>query len=81
MEDLHGLNFNLSLTGFDLEEVGDALLADLKDQFPDGGKKKNELELPADQYCVLVECASEKQQVELLEKLHGEGYKCKALIS
>lgn len=34
-----------------------------------------------EKFIVLVECASEEQQVELLDRLSGEGYLCRALIS
>jgi hypothetical protein len=31
-------------------------------------------------YSVMVDCAGEKQQVELLERLAGEGFECRALL-
>ena len=34
-----------------------------------------------EQFNVLVECASEEQQAELLERLDREGFKCRSLIS
>lgn len=34
-----------------------------------------------EQFSVLVECFSEQQQAELLERLNEEGYSCRALIS
>lgn len=34
-----------------------------------------------EKYYVLIECASEAEQVELLKKLIEEGVKCRALIS
>ncbi len=34
-----------------------------------------------DQYLVLVTCRDEKEQVDLLGRLHGEGFICKALLS
>jgi hypothetical protein len=34
-----------------------------------------------EQYLVLIKCRDEKQQVELLKRLHGEGLECKALLS
>jgi hypothetical protein len=30
---------------------------------------------------VLIECADEAQQTELLERFHDEGFKCRALVS
>lgn len=35
----------------------------------------------AEQFLVLVECGSEAQQVEVLERLRGEGLSCRALLS
>lgn len=40
-----------------------------------------ETESPADLYGVIVECASEFDQVALLDRLTGEGFKCRALVS
>lgn len=34
-----------------------------------------------EQFLVLVECEDERAQAELLERLNGEGYKCKSLMS
>src|SRR5262245_5739983 len=34
-----------------------------------------------EQYLVLIKCRDEKQQGELLARLHGEGLECKALMS
>ena len=37
---------------------------------------------PADaRYCVLVQCDDEEEQLELLERLQGEGHTCRALIA
>lgn len=37
---------------------------------------------PADaRYCVLVQCTDEEEQLELLERLQGEGHTCRALIA
>lgn len=37
-------------------------------------------ELGAEQWLVLVRCRDEKHQVEVLERLEGEGLECKALV-
>jgi hypothetical protein len=34
-----------------------------------------------DQYFVLIECADERQQVELLERFQREKLKCRALLA
>jgi hypothetical protein len=36
---------------------------------------------PPPQFLVLIECADEAQQTELLERFHEEGLKCRALVS
>jgi hypothetical protein len=36
---------------------------------------------PPPQFLVLIECADEAQQTELLERFHDEGLKCRALVS
>jgi hypothetical protein len=40
-----------------------------------------EPEAPAEKFLVLIECTGEAHQVALLERFHGEGLICKALIS
>jgi hypothetical protein len=37
--------------------------------------------LPAEQFLILVECASEEQQVQLLEQFQAQGLTCRALLS
>jgi hypothetical protein len=34
-----------------------------------------------DQFLILITCRDEQQQVALLQRLHGEGWDCKALLS
>jgi hypothetical protein len=34
-----------------------------------------------DQFLILIKCRDEKQQVELIQRLHSEGWECKALLS
>jgi hypothetical protein len=36
---------------------------------------------PPEQFLILVECAGEAEQTELLRRFQGEGLKCKALVS
>jgi hypothetical protein len=47
---------------------------------PAGGKRA-EVETVPEQWYVLVTCRDEKQQVELLGRLTGEGLECRALLS
>jgi hypothetical protein len=36
---------------------------------------------PIERFLVLIECTSEAQQIELLERFNGEGLRCKAIVS
>jgi hypothetical protein len=47
---------------------------------PRRGWKQTEQAIP-EQWLVLVTCRDEKEQVELLARLSGEGWQCKALLS
>jgi hypothetical protein len=38
-------------------------------------------ETPRERFMVLIECENEAHQVELLQRFHGEGLRCKALVS
>jgi len=65
---------DLALTGFDEAELA-KLLAD------DSQNEEAEAELGALEYRVVVDCTGEHEQADLLAKLEGEGWKCRALIS
>jgi hypothetical protein len=43
--------------------------------------KKTEPEEIPEQYMILIECETEQEQAELLERFNGEGLKCRALLS
>ena len=45
-----------------------------------GAAAKKDVEVP-EQFLILVECASEADQVRLLERFQDEGLKCKPLLS
>lgn len=63
-----------TLTGFDAEE-----LAKLTEGIDAAGMDAPVDELPQ-KWEVLVTCESEQRQVELLERLAGEGWTCRALL-
>ena len=65
--------------GFDLEILGFGDLEDLTET-PKNSDKAEE-ETLKESFGVLVECRTEQAQMELLERLDGEGYKCRSLIS
>jgi len=62
-------NFELDNIGYSFEPE-----KELEDNIKDLG------DLPEPQYNIMIECSSEDEQVELLEKFFEEGLKCKALI-
>ena len=52
-------------------------------RLPDGPaeRERPEVETVPEQWYVLVTCRDEKQQVDLLGRLSGEGLECRALLS
>lgn len=60
-------------TGFSVGEI-DALLDPL------AGLSADPVDLPA-QYAILIDCTSEQEQADLLERFTSEGLSCRALIS
>jgi ParB-like chromosome segregation protein Spo0J len=65
-----------AITGFDLKEIQDLL--GYKEEAPDAHELGDE---PAynQKWMVLIECANEAEQVEMLERLMAEGVNCKAM--
>lgn len=75
LADLSEMNFDISLTGF-----GDAELKNLGvGGLGFGGDAQNEA--PSSVWAVIVECTDEAQQVELIERLQGEGFQVRGSIS
>lgn len=70
LSDLSDLDFDLTLTGFDDFGIEDKESITLNDE--------DEIK---ENYMIVIECFSEIEQVELLERFQKEGLKCKALIS
>ena len=87
-------NYNLSLTGYNEDEI-QMYLESYKElnvsDYEEDDKKINQNKLPdpgdapkekyAEQWGIIVNCLSEEHQVELLEKFNTEGIKCRAFIS
>jgi hypothetical protein len=44
-------------------------------------EQSDEIEVPPERFLVLIECADEAQQVELLQRFNGEGLRCRAIVS
>ena len=71
-EELQELDYNLELTGFDLDDIENMLnpeeevLKDLSDEVKDT-------------YEVIVECVNETEQEQIYNNLISEGYKCRVL--
>jgi len=75
IDELHGVGFDLALTGFAIEELRDIV-------FP-LERKDRSAERALDDglvYQVIVECEGEDQQAEILGELRARGIKCKPLI-
>jgi hypothetical protein len=73
IQDLSEVEFDLELTGFNLEDFG------LNDNSPKKTKAKREA--VEENFLVVVECKNESEQLSLLTRFQTEGIKCKALIS
>lgn len=68
--DLGELNYNLELTGFDLQEIAN-ILDDQDDiEEPEGVGYK-------EVFNIIVECSSEEEQEKIFNRLDTEGYKCR----
>jgi ParB-like chromosome segregation protein Spo0J len=72
--DLQAVDFDLSLTGFELGELREIILPG--NETKDGGAALGETL----RYQVVVDCADEADQAALLEKLAAEGRECRPLI-
>jgi ParB-like chromosome segregation protein Spo0J len=73
--DLKELGFDLALTGFDDVELG-AMLKDRSSATGDGASKLHD----GLSYQIIVECAHEQDQAEMLEDFRARGVKCRPLI-
>lgn len=84
LQDLRAHDAPLAETGFTDAEI-DHLIAKAEKVGEDGSLSADPsvdqtTELKG-QYLVVIECADEAKQLEVLEKLTGEGYACRALVS
>lgn len=68
--ELGDIGFDLEMTGFDLKEIASLLDATACDVEL---KEQNYSEV----FNIIIECASEKEQEQLFNKLDTEGYKCR----
>ena len=79
--DLKISGFDLNLTGFSGAEIAESVFG----AFGIGKKKKKESadsgESDGLEFRVIVDCNSEQNQAELLERFKSEGFKCRPLIS
>ena len=83
--DLNSLGFDLSLTGYEMQEMADIVSSLFGGASEETPKKKK---LPGEsmsedglKFRVVVDANSESHQAELLQKFKGDGLKAKALIS
>lgn len=73
---LNDLDFDMELTGFD-----EAALKDFLPDLSGGGGNGEPPPILNEVYNILIECADEGEQVNLLNRFEGEGLKCRSLIS
>ena len=52
-----------------------------RDEPPPPVVEQDANEPPVERFLVLIECASEVQQIELLQRFNGEGLRCRAIVS
>jgi len=76
---LQAQDFKIDLMGFDEEELRKVLVKEHERMVGDG--ENNAPGLGSITYRVLIECADEKQQGLLLERMEKEGFKCQLLMS
>lgn len=69
---------DLAMLGFSQGELDD-LLKLATQELPEPGDEPSVD--PPDVWGVVVECQTEEQQVQLLERLAGEGFQCRALLA
>lgn len=80
LDDLEEVDIDAEAIGFSDEELEQ--LAKLADEEPeDRAAKTDAYAQLKDQYQVLVNCANEHEQKDLLQKLSDEGWSCRALNS
>jgi ParB-like chromosome segregation protein Spo0J len=77
LNELEGAKFDLDILGFTEKELNAALRGD-EPRLPKS--KGGEVDLGA-QYQILIECADETEQVQILERLKADKINCRALIA
>ena len=75
LTDLKDMGFDLNLTGFSTDEIGTLLdpinnVIESSPQLTDGFK-----------FSIIIACADEIEQGQMLEKFESEGHKCRPLIT
>lgn len=79
LDDMRKQDNGLVGVGFDTKQI-DAMLAKLN-VFPPGGDGKGKSEDVPSNYMVVIECKSEQQQTQLLDRFTAEGLSVRALLS
>ena len=78
--DLKISDFNLALTGFETDEIAGSIFGAFGGRGSPAKKDKKPVDI-VESYEVVVSCIDEQQQAKLLERLKGEGFEVRALIS
>ena len=76
IEELQGEGFDLTLTGFSMDEIGELLDATEGDDIEDAPDSKYK-----EQYGVIVICRDEAHQQEVFESLAGSGYEVRVVVT
>lgn len=77
LQDLNDLDFDLSLVGFDGDELAKLLDGDTEEENNPASPYTEDV---SRQYAVEIRVENEEEQIMLIEKLTSEGLKCHALI-
>jgi ParB-like chromosome segregation protein Spo0J len=73
--ELDSIDFDLEMTGFDLDEMGDILTYEKEDKKLVEDEKSLNYE---EKFQIVIECKNEEEQEKIFNKLKGE-YKCRIL--
>ncbi|HTU33407.1 MAG TPA: ParB N-terminal domain-containing protein [Candidatus Acidoferrum sp.] len=78
--DLKIADFDLGVTGFETDEIIDSVFGGSKKKRK-AGDGDSSAQMDGLEFKVVIDCADEHHQTELLARFKGEGLKCRALIS
>ena len=82
LEELKNLDIDLSITGFDINEIDDILknIEDMEESEEENGNPNNSFNYQ-EQYGVIVICQNEEEQEKIYNDLSQKGYECKVVAT